>query len=166
MFPLRRTWAEIQNQTSESNNSDSERTLSGVWVSFELQKGVEKGYIVTKRDEVWHFEEKTDDHWQQEAPGYPNFAKGNESRVRCTEDYCAKDGIRLNPSKIGVNKAKRRINKLLLRSLWDRFSMRENLPTCKLVADAEQLSATCLATCMTLDNFRLYLMTWLLLSDG
>ena len=150
MFPLCRTCAETENQSGECNHRDSERSLSGTWVSPELQKAVEKGYVVSKIDEVWHFAEKSDTLFKgyvktflqrkQEASGYPSFAKDPESKAKYVQDYYAKEGIQFNPEKIVVNKAVRSINKLLLNSLWGRFSMRENQPTCELVTDPEQLA--------------------------
>ena len=150
MFPLCRTCAETENQSDKCNHLDSERSLSGTWVSPELQKAVEKGYVVSKIDEVWHFAEKSDTLFKdyvktflqckQEASGYPSFAKDPESKAKYVQDYYAKEGIQLNPEKIVVNKAVRSINKLLLNSLWGRFSMRENQPTCELVTDPEQFA--------------------------
>ena len=60
MFPLCGRCAEELNQTSVCAHTDAERQLSGVWVSFELQKAVEKGYLIVCIDEVWHFPNKTD----------------------------------------------------------------------------------------------------------
>ena len=104
----------------------------------------------SKIDEVWHFAEKSDTLFKgyvktflqrkQEASGYPSFAKDPESKAKYVQDYYAKEGIQLNPEKIIVNKAVRSINKLLLNSLWGRFSMRENQPTCELVTDPEQFA--------------------------
>lgn len=115
-----------------------------------LQKAIEKGYVVTKIDEVWHFAKKSDTLFKeyvktflqrkQEASGYPGFAKDEESKAKYIQDYFDKEGIRLNPERIAVNKAVRSINKLLLNSLWGRFSMRENQATCDLVTDPEQFT--------------------------
>lgn len=81
MFPLCRSCAEEENQTSQCTHTDDERSLSGCWVSLELLKAIEKGYVVTKVHEVWHFPQRSDDlflnyvktflQYKQEASGYP-----------------------------------------------------------------------------------------------
>ncbi len=114
MFSLCRTCAEIQNQNTKCIHSDSERAISGTWVSFELQKAVKKGYVATKIDEVWHFAEKSDNLFKeyvktflqrkQEASGYPSFVKDEESKAKYIQNYYDK-GDSLNPEKITVNNA-------------------------------------------------------------
>ena len=59
MFPLCRMCAEAMNQAC-CMHADSDRQLSGVWVSLELQKVVEKGYQILNIDGVWHFPNKTE----------------------------------------------------------------------------------------------------------
>ncbi|XP_041920140.1 uncharacterized protein LOC121684226 [Alosa sapidissima] len=150
MFPLCRTCAVEENQTSPCEHSDDERSISGCWVSLELMKAIEKGYIVTKVDEVWHFSQRSDTlfsdyvktflQYKQEASGYPAHAVTDEAKEAYIEDYYEKEGIRLDPDKICLNPAVRQINKLLLNSLWGRFSMRENLPTTEMVKDPEQFA--------------------------
>ncbi|KAL2104364.1 hypothetical protein ACEWY4_001232 [Coilia grayii] len=150
MFPLCRTCAEQENQTPPCTHSDAERCLSGCWVSIELQRAMEKGYVVTKVDEVWHFTQTSDTlfsnyvktflQYKQEASGYPAHTVTDDEKKAYIHDYFEKEGIRLNPDKICVNPAKRSINKLLLNSLWGRFSMRENLPNTVMLRDAGQFA--------------------------
>lgn len=54
MFPLCLTCAET-NQLTPCHHSDGERMLQSTWVSLELEKAVERGYIVTEIESVWHF---------------------------------------------------------------------------------------------------------------
>ncbi|KAL1246654.1 hypothetical protein QQF64_034431 [Cirrhinus molitorella] len=60
MFPLCRTCAHNENQTTSCTHTDQERALSGCWVSIELLKAIEKGYVVAQIDEVWHFPQRSD----------------------------------------------------------------------------------------------------------
>ncbi|MPV02356.1 hypothetical protein FVA96_24505, partial [Escherichia coli] len=141
MFPL----CEELNQSGECTHGDRDRLLAGVWVSIELQKAVEKGYRLVSIDEVWHFPNKTDTLFsgyvktfmkcKQEASGYPGHVKTPDDKEKYVKDYFEKEGIQLNPDKIRVNKAMRSCNKLLLNSLWGRFSMRNNMPACELITD-------------------------------
>ena len=55
MFVLCRKCAETENQ-SICNNSVGDRSLSGTWVSDELQKAVQLGYTLLKVYEVWQYD--------------------------------------------------------------------------------------------------------------
>nr|XP_055068853.1 uncharacterized protein LOC129450248 [Misgurnus anguillicaudatus] len=149
-FPLCATCCEEQNQTTPCDHTDEKRMLSGCWVSLELLKAIEKGYVVTKVDEVWHFPQssetlfceyvKTFLQYKQEASGYPAHVVTEQDKQAYIADYFEKEGIQMNPDKISLNPARRSINKLLLNSLWGRFSMRENLPNTVLLSDPEEFT--------------------------
>ena len=55
MFVLCRKCAETENQ-SICNHSVGDRSLSGTWVSVELQKAVQIGYTLLKVYEVWQYD--------------------------------------------------------------------------------------------------------------
>lgn len=55
MFPLCQTCAEEKRQ-GFCDHSDEERTLTGEWISLELDKALEMGYEVGTVYEVWHWE--------------------------------------------------------------------------------------------------------------
>ncbi|XP_065122769.2 uncharacterized protein [Paramisgurnus dabryanus] len=149
-FPLCRTCAHSENQTSCCSHTDEERALSGSWVSIELLKAVEKGYVIARIDEVWHFPQRSDNLFReyvktflrlkQQASGYPANVVTDADKAKYIRDYYKKEGIRLDPEKISYNPAQRSINKLLLNSLWGRFSMRENLPKTLLVKKPEDFT--------------------------
>jgi len=54
------------------------------------------------------------------------------------KDYFEKEGIKLNLDKIEFNAARRSIMKLLLNSLWGRFSMNEHMQSTEILTDPEQ----------------------------
>jgi hypothetical protein len=56
LFPLCRTCSENQQQKPCQHN-DEERSLKGTWVTDELKKALEKGYVVQRIYEVWQFDE-------------------------------------------------------------------------------------------------------------
>ena len=130
MFPL-----EQENQTTPCHHNDDERSISGCRVSIELVKAIEKGYMVARIDEVWHFPQSSDTlfsdyvktflQYKQEASGYPEHAVSEVDMRAYIDDYFEKENIRLNPDKIAVNQARRSINKLPLNSHWGRFSRGE-----------------------------------------
>ncbi|XP_048008700.1 uncharacterized protein LOC125243250 [Megalobrama amblycephala] len=150
MFPLCRRCAEQQNQTTPCTHSDDERALTGTWVSIELLKAVEKGYVVVKLHEVWHFSQssetlfcdyvKTFLQLKQESSGFPKNVVTEMDKESYVREYFEKEGIRLNQDKIEVNLARRSINKLLLNSLWGRFCLRQNLPHSELISEPEQFA--------------------------
>ncbi|KAL1280074.1 hypothetical protein QQF64_014674 [Cirrhinus molitorella] len=150
MFPLCRTCAEQQNQTLPCMHTDEERAIHGCWVSIELLKAVEKGYIVTKIDEVWHFPQRSETlfcdyvktflQFKQESSGFPKDVVTETDKELYVRDYFEKEGIKLNLDKIEHNPARRSIMKLILNSLWGRFCLREGLPTTEIVTDPEQFA--------------------------
>ena len=58
VFPLCRTCAELQSKLQCVHDEDA-RALTGTWCSVEIEKAVEKGYIVLKIYEVFHWENNT-----------------------------------------------------------------------------------------------------------
>ena len=62
MFPLCRTCAESLQQTP-CEHADEERMLSGTWCSIEIHKALERGYRVVRMIEVWHFPQKSSEHF-------------------------------------------------------------------------------------------------------
>ena len=163
MFPLCRTCAEQLTQDSECLHSDKDRELSGTWVSLELQKAVEKGYKITQISEVWHFEQQTDSLFKgyvktflkckQEASGYPSHVSTKEAKQAYVQEYYDKEGIKLNPANIAVNKAVRNCNKLILNSLWGRFSLRCDLATCDLISDPARFTQLMFSDCFDVRQF-------------
>lgn len=78
--------------------------MSGVWVSFELQKAVEKGYQILHIDEVWHFPNKAEIVGQDISKSMrllviPVMSKHLRKR-RYIDNYLKKEGIKLEAVKI------------------------------------------------------------------
>jgi hypothetical protein len=44
-------------QQKPCQHNDDESSLTGTWVTDELKKALEKGYVVQRIYEVWHFDE-------------------------------------------------------------------------------------------------------------
>nr|XP_021323064.1 uncharacterized protein LOC110438038 isoform X1 [Danio rerio] len=150
MFPLCRTCAHDENQTSRCNHTDDERALSGSWVSVELLKAIEKGYVVVKVDEVWHFPERSDKLFseyvktflrlKQQASGYPSNVTTDSEKETYIRKYYEREGIQLDPSQITHNPAQRAINKLILNAVWGRFAMQSQHSVTQLVRDPEEFT--------------------------
>ncbi|KAI2645089.1 putative DNA polymerase [Labeo rohita] len=150
LFPLCRSCAEQHNQTLPCMHTDEERAIHGCWVSIELLKAIEKGYVVVKVDEVWHFPQRSETlfcdyvktflQFKQESSGFPKDVVTDADKESYVRDYFEKEGINLNMDKIELNPARRSIMKLILNSLWGRFCLREGLPTTEIVKDPEEFA--------------------------
>ncbi|XP_055339082.1 uncharacterized protein LOC129588742 [Paramacrobiotus metropolitanus] len=55
-FPLCRTCVD-KYRNSKCEHKDAERVLTGTWCTPEINEALDRGYIVTRIYEVWHFEE-------------------------------------------------------------------------------------------------------------
>uniref|UniRef100_A0A1A8SMB5 DNA-directed DNA polymerase n=1 Tax=Nothobranchius rachovii TaxID=451742 RepID=A0A1A8SMB5_9TELE len=137
VFTLCRTCAEMNNQFDSCSHSASQRALTGVWVSVELNYALEAGYRLVKMIEVWDFEKRSKDVFagyintflkqKQQASGFPEGLNDDESKRKYVQDYNIHQGVQLDVSKIQRNPAKRAISKLCLNSLWGKFGQRDDL---------------------------------------
>ncbi|XP_028405262.1 uncharacterized protein LOC114527769 [Dendronephthya gigantea] len=108
MFPLCKSCADTCNQTP-CTHSDSERAIQGTWCSVELEKALQKGYVIQKVHEVWHFPQQSDELFKdyintflkikQETSGYPKNCRTEEQKLGYVEEYFEREGIRLDPGK-------------------------------------------------------------------
>ncbi|KAG8172280.1 hypothetical protein JTE90_025415 [Oedothorax gibbosus] len=106
---------------------------SGTWVTEEVKKAVEKGYVILKVHEVYHFSKSSDSLFKtyidtflktkQESSGWPSNINTEEEHTRYLDDYLSSEGIQLDPSSISLNPGKRAVSKLALNSFWGRWGM-------------------------------------------
>ena len=112
LFTLCRKCSENHQQTPYQHN-DEERSLTGTWVTDELKKALEKGYVVQRIYEVWHFDEteqydpktktgglftdyvNTFLKMKQEASGWLEWCQSQTDKWRYIRDYHVKEGILL-----------------------------------------------------------------------
>ena len=107
-------------------HSDDERLLRGTWCTPEIQKAIEKGYVIKQIHEVWHFPEhqqKTglfEDYvnkWlkiKQESTGWPAWCQTVEQKRNYIMNYQEREGIKLDISKISKNPGRKATAKLML----------------------------------------------------
>ena len=136
MFPLCKTCADTKNQ-NPCTHTDQERAIRGTWCHVEVMKAIEKGYVVLKIHEVWHWEETSDELFKeyvntflkikQEASGYPPNCVTDEQKQRYIDDYYEHEGIHLDPEKIEYNPGLRYLAKLILNSLWGKLLFHKSL---------------------------------------
>ena len=148
LFTLCSTCAEQQTQKT-CTCSDDKRCLIGTWCTPEIQKAVEKGYVVKKVYEIYHWDETSQFNKEtgeggllasyvnmflkikQEASGWPEWVQTDDDRTKYLADYAKSEGIELDPDSISKNPALRSIAKLILNSFWGKFGQNMKKPkTC------------------------------------
>ena len=110
----------------------------GIWTTQEVNKAVEKGYIIKKIHSIKYYERTSRTLFRgyvekflkikQQASGYPEWCKTENEKDKYIKDYYKVQNIKLDKDKIKVNKGLRAVAKLCLNSLWGKFGMRNNLP--------------------------------------
>ncbi|KAL4131304.1 hypothetical protein QTP88_008637 [Uroleucon formosanum] len=115
LFPL--CYKCAVDQKPSCNHSKNERQFTGTWTTDEVNKTLEKGYIITKIYEVWHFEEKSTGLFKDYVD---NFMKiklesskhNNSSDKEYIKSIFDKMGILLDKYKICDNPGRRAVAKL------------------------------------------------------
>ena len=146
-FPLCRTCAD--NESFPCHCSVEERAMLGTWCTPELEKALEKGYVILKIYCVYHWPETAQygDATQglfsdyvhaflllkQQASGYPSWCDSEEKKVQYITNYKLHEGIDLDPSKIAYNAGLRSTSKLCLNSFWGKWGQRSNLKQSHLI---------------------------------
>jgi len=132
-------------------HTDEQRTITGTWCTPEINKALEKGYVLKKVHEVWNFpphQRKTGlfreyvNTWlkiKTEASGWPKRCTTEALKAQYVEDYKNVEGIELDPTKIKKNSGLKATAKLMLNSFWGKFGQRENLQQVKQCTNVEEL---------------------------
>ena len=114
--------------------TDARKAITGTWCTPEIAKTIEKGYVISKIYEVYHwptttkydpvsrmgglFAEYIDTFLKlkQEVSGWPGRCQGDETlRVNYVDDYHRREGISLNPDRIEKNPGLRSLAKLAVK---------------------------------------------------
>ncbi|KAL7080356.1 hypothetical protein ACQ4LE_000096 [Meloidogyne hapla] len=118
-------------------HDENERGWVSTCTSIELAEALNSGYRVTKYFRALHYEK-----WDEElfkgyvsefmsmkihASGFPIEINTREKEVRFMKECEERFGILLEKEKMLPDKAMRYISKLMLNSLWGRFSLRNTL---------------------------------------
>ncbi|XP_036145305.1 uncharacterized protein LOC118646457 [Monomorium pharaonis] len=112
---------ETFSKTHCTHDSPSDREFAGTWVSCELRKAVEKGYIVTEVSEIWQYKVTKYDpgnrqgglfaeyincflQLKQEASGWPSECQDDDvAKERYLREYKKTEGIVLEKNNIARN---------------------------------------------------------------
>lgn len=152
-FPLCRTCVESGARVACIHTDPEDRAITGTWVSIELEKACELGYVVLERYEAWHFPHTSQyspetrsggiwasfiDRWvglKQQASGYPQDACTDAQKQAYLDAYEQHEGIRLDPAKIEKNDGLRSLAKLMANSHWGKSAQQSNKVQVTYVSD-------------------------------
>ena len=130
-FPLCRTCADLELITP-CRHTDEERAFIGSWCTPEIETALNKGYIILKIYEVYHWDESTQYNkstkqgglfaqyvntflkFKQEASGWPEWCDNDEKKTKYIADYFQNEGIQLDWEAIKKNPGLRALAKLCL----------------------------------------------------
>jgi hypothetical protein len=143
MFPLCRSCCE---RTSEEpcDCTPGERSWIGTYHTGEVKLAVSKGYVVLRAYELHNFPPERRCVYdpanpgaglfasyvnaflkiKQESSGYPREAVTPAQKRAYVDDYYRREGVKLDPQRIGSNPGRRFLAKLFLNSLWGFMGMR------------------------------------------
>ena len=158
LFGLCRSCCETFSQAECTHDLPADREFVGAWVSCELRKALEKGYLVTNVSEIWQFRVTRFDprtrqgglfaeyinsflKLKQEASGWPSECLDDESKEQYLREYEKTEGIVLDKNNIARNPGLRSVAKLCLNSFWGKFGQRTNLPNTEIVKKYDRLAA-------------------------
>ena len=139
MFVLCKTCAESENQ-GRCTHSAQQRSLTGTWVSVELQRAVQLGYVILTIFEAWQYDETTIYNCvtgigglfaqymntfmkiKMEASGYPPECVTAADKTDYVERVRQHEGINLDADCIEFNAGRREVAKLCLNNIWGKFA--------------------------------------------
>jgi len=156
LFPLCRSCAMDTTQGRCPHDDAEDRALTGTWVSVELDKAEELGYVILEKYEAWHFPHTTQydpvtkegglwatyiNLWlkeKQQADGFPTWCETEEDKQRYIKDYFEHEGIELDPHKIEQNEGLRSLSKIMLNSHWGKFGQNPNKSKLTYISDPQE----------------------------
>ncbi|CAB0040669.1 unnamed protein product [Trichogramma brassicae] len=169
IFALCRTCAETENQNDCNHESEQERLFRGVWISVEIQKAVQVGYVVLDVFEIWQYEMTQYDQATNEggifseyanvfyrekamASGFPSdnmTALEKDEYVRELERH---EGVRLDLDEIVFNPGRRSVAKLSSNSLWGKMAQSENMVQTRVISDVKTLMELLTSTAIVVNS--------------
>lgn len=92
---------------------------------------------------------------KQEASGWPAWCVTDQNKDRYIIQFEQREGVKLDPAKVKLNKGLRALAKLLLNSFWGKFGQRNNLQQTTFVNTREQLNELVSNPGMEVDDIQL-----------
>nr|CAD2209479.1 unnamed protein product [Meloidogyne enterolobii] len=130
-------------------HNDDERGWVSTVTSIELEEALKVGYTVTRFYRALHYEKWDENLFKNyvaefmamkiHASGFPEGIEGKENEEKFIKECKEKFGIELQREKMVPDQAMRYISKLMLNSLWGRFSLRNTLSKSVIINSPNEL---------------------------
>ncbi|KAL7075931.1 hypothetical protein ACQ4LE_004628 [Meloidogyne hapla] len=130
-------------------HNDEERGWVSTCTSIELEEALNVGYVITRFYRALQYEKWDDNLFKNyvaefmamkiHASGFPEGIEGEEKEDKFINECKEKFGIELQREKMVPDKAMRYISKLMLNSLWGRFSLRNGLTKSVITDSPDEL---------------------------
>jgi hypothetical protein len=119
------------NNNKKCTHSNTERSLTGVWSTFELQMAIAQNYSIEYVYEIWHWSKWSKNifkgyvlnyyKYKVKASGFPSWCKSEQDKIEYVKKI-NEEGLQLSINDIEYNKGMRTIVKNSLVSSWGKFS--------------------------------------------
>ena len=136
-------------------HDDEQRQLTGTWCTPEVREALQRGYVMVRLHEVWHFPTG-----QQKfglfLSGYPHWADTPEKKERYIAAYREREGIQLEAANIVKNPGRKATAKLMLNSFWGKFGENLRKSNARQVTTPAELYAIVTDPLKEVTNVRVY----------
>ncbi|EGT38427.1 hypothetical protein CAEBREN_29388 [Caenorhabditis brenneri] len=152
IFPLCRKCSTSKRKTPCKHTKVTDRYLTGVWCTDEINLAISEGYQLLKYHEVWHWPEES---WFQggffekfmspllkmkhESSGWPEEDMSEEKKQAHIKTIHDTDHVDLDPENVKKNPALRSLAKLFLNSTWGKFAQNPCKTETKLLPTSQGL---------------------------
>ncbi|KAL3100219.1 hypothetical protein niasHS_000229 [Heterodera schachtii] len=125
-------------------HTDQQRAYCGTYTHIELARALECGYRVDRFWRAWHYEQWSDQIFKEyvrlmiEASGFPDRVQNEQQKQTFAEEYMRQYNVQMDLSRVNKNAGLRFIAKLMLNSLWGKFSMRNELGENRVITKPQE----------------------------
>ena len=155
LFGLCRTCCEEMSKIDCIHKNEDLRCFKGTWVSLELKKALEMGYVIKTVYEIWQYQMTQYDSVSKNGDLFAEYidtfyklktkASGLPEEFATIAEYVEyikeQEGIELDGSRFEKNPSFRVVEKTCLNSLWGFFGQQENKTQTRIVDNPSDLHA-------------------------
>ncbi|KAL3084392.1 hypothetical protein niasHS_008166 [Heterodera schachtii] len=130
------------------SHTDAQRSFTGSYTHIELERALEHGYKIDRLWRAWHYDEWSDQIFKDyvrlliklkiESSGFPEGVSSVVQKQRYADEYRRIYEVEIELENVKKNPGLRFIAKLMLNSLWGKFSMRNELGANKVITRPQE----------------------------
>ncbi|KAL3080128.1 hypothetical protein niasHS_013800 [Heterodera schachtii] len=130
------------------SHTDAQRSFTGSYTHIELERALEHGYKIDRLWRAWHYDEWSDQIFKDyvrlliklkiESSGFPEGVSSVVQKQRYADEYRRIYEVDIELENVKKNPGLRFIAKLMLNSLWGKFSMRNELGANKVITRPQE----------------------------